>query len=108
MSTWIQIPELYPIDLKNIKLNQSKYSFLTNEEGGIYDDLIVTKVQKGFNIILNAACKANDFKIISKLLKNKLICLAIFTTWMLLSKYYNTPCLICGKMPLKYLLIINF
>ena len=39
---------------KNIKLNQSKYSFLTNESGGIYDDLIVTKVAQGFNIILNA------------------------------------------------------
>ena len=32
------------------------------KRGGIYDDLIVTKVAKGFNIILNAACKKNDFK----------------------------------------------
>ena len=67
----IELEKIIPIDLKKIKLNQSKYSFLTNEEGGIYDDLIVTKVEKGFNIILNAACKNNDFKIISSSLKNK-------------------------------------
>ena len=66
-----ELEKIIPIDLKKIKLNQSKYSFLTNEEGGIYDDLIVTKVEKGFNIILNAACKQNDFKIISNSLKNK-------------------------------------
>ena len=26
-------------------------------EAGIYDDLIITKVEGGFNIVLNAACK---------------------------------------------------
>ena len=66
-----ELEKIIPTDLKKIKINQSKYSFLTNEEGGIYDDLIVTKVEKGFNIILNAACKNNDFKIISGALKNK-------------------------------------
>jgi len=66
-----ELEKIIPIDLKKIKLNQSKYSFLTNEKGGICDDLIVTKVKKGFNIILNAACKNNDFKIISSFLKNK-------------------------------------
>ena len=53
----IELEKIIPIDLNKIDLNQSKYSFLTNKEGGIYDDLIVTKVEKGFNIILNAACK---------------------------------------------------
>ena len=42
-----------------------------NDEAGIYDDLIITKIEKGFLIILNAACKDNDFKILSKLLNNK-------------------------------------
>ena len=59
-----ELEKIIPTDLKTIKLNQSKYSFLTNENGGIYDDLIVTKVERGFNIILNAACKDNDYKII--------------------------------------------
>ena len=67
----IALEKIIPSDLKNIKLNQSKYSFLTNEQGGIYDDLIITKIEKGFNIILNAACKNNDFEIIKKALKDK-------------------------------------
>jgi len=67
----IELEKIIPTDLKKIKLNQSKYSFLTNEAGGICDDLIITKVEKGFNIILNAACKKNDLKIIQNSLNNK-------------------------------------
>ena len=42
-----------------------------NDDAGIYDDLIITKIEDGFLIILNAACKENDFKILSRLLNNK-------------------------------------
>ncbi len=66
-----ELEKIIPTDLKTIKLNQSKYSFLTNENGGIYDDLIVTKVERGFNIILNAARKDNDYKIIKNALGGK-------------------------------------
>ena len=65
------LEKIFPLDLKNLEINQSKYSFLMNDEAGIYDDLIITKIEKGFMIILNAACKDNDFKIISELLKDK-------------------------------------
>ena len=67
----VELEKIIPADLKKIKLNQSKYSFLTNDQGGIYDDIIITKVEKGFKIILNAACKNNDIKIIENLIKNK-------------------------------------
>ncbi len=67
----IELEKIIPTDLKKIKLNQSKYSFLMNKEGGIYDDLIITKVEKGFSIILNAACKNNDLKIIKNALRSK-------------------------------------
>ena len=66
-----ELEKIFPLDLKNLKLNCSKYSFLMNDDAGIYDDLIVTKLEKGFLIILNAACKENDFKILSKLLNDK-------------------------------------
>jgi len=66
-----ELEKIIPVDLKKIKLNQSKYSFLTNEKGGIYDDLIITKVDNGFIIILNAACKDNDFKIIKNSIGSK-------------------------------------
>ncbi|MDC0534152.1 glycine cleavage system aminomethyltransferase GcvT [Candidatus Pelagibacter sp.] len=65
------LEKIFPLDLKNLKLNHSKYSFLMNDSAGIHDDLIITKVKNGFLIILNAACKENDFKILSKLLNNK-------------------------------------
>ena len=42
-----------------------------NKDAGIYDDLIITKIEKGFLIILNAVCKKNDFTILSKLLNEK-------------------------------------
>ena len=65
------LEEIFPLDLKNLKLNSSKYSFLMNDKAGVYDDLIITKLEEGFLIILNASCKDNDFKILSSLLKDK-------------------------------------
>ena len=61
---------IFPIDLKKLNVNQSKYSFLMNENAGIHDDLIITKISEGYLIILNAACKEDDLKIIKKKLNN--------------------------------------
>ena len=41
---------------------------MINDKGGVIDDLIITRVEGGFNIILNAACKDNDTKEIAKCL----------------------------------------
>ena len=57
---YLPLEKIVPIDLKSLKLNQSKYTVLMNKEGGIDDDLIVTKVEGGLNIVLNAACKNHD------------------------------------------------
>ena len=38
----------YSCRFKILKLNHSKYSFLLNNDGGIIDDLIVTKKKKDF------------------------------------------------------------
>ena len=65
------LEKIFPLNLKDLKINSSKYSFLMNEDAGIYDDLIITKIDGGYLIILNAACKENDFKILSKLLSDK-------------------------------------
>ncbi len=65
------LERIFPANLGNLNLNQSKYSFLMNNEGGIYDDLIITKIEKGYLIILNAACKYNDYEIIKSKLKDK-------------------------------------
>jgi len=64
------LEKIIPADLSALKLNQSKYSFLLNDNGGVIDDLIITRTEKGFNIILNAACKENDIKQISRYLSS--------------------------------------
>ena len=61
-----ELEKIIPADLKNLNMNQSKYSFLLNSEGGIIDDLIITRQKNGFYIVLNAACKDNDIKHLSK------------------------------------------
>jgi aminomethyltransferase len=65
------LEKIFPIDLKNLKVNHSKYSFLMNADAGIHDDLIVTKIEGGVIIILNAACKNSDFEILQKTLGGK-------------------------------------
>ena len=67
----IDLEKIFPIDLKILKINQSKYSFLMNDKEGIYDDLIITKIRDGYQIILNAACKNDDLKIIKEKLNDK-------------------------------------
>ena len=69
-SVCASIEKVIPIDLSKLKMNQSKYSFLMNEQGGIDDDLIVTRVEKGINIVLNAACKHNDVQVLQSVLPN--------------------------------------
>ena len=51
-STEQSLEKIIPLDFKEIKMNQSKYSFLINEKGGVIDDLIITRVKDGFSIIL--------------------------------------------------------
>ncbi len=67
------LEKILPADLKNTSINQSKYSFLMKDNGGIYDDLIITKIEDGFMIILNAACKENDLVVLKSVLGNKYI-----------------------------------
>ena len=65
-----ELEKIFPTDLQSLKTNQSKYSFLMNDNGGIYDDLIITKIKDGYLIILNAACKNSDLKIIKEKLND--------------------------------------
>ena len=65
------LQKIFPIDLAKISINQSKYSFLMKENGGIYDDLIITKLKDGYMIILNAACKEADLNILKSKIGEK-------------------------------------
>ena len=57
---------ILPADIKNLEAGQQRYSQLLNDEGGILDDLMVTKpanpdLTDRLFIVVNAACKEQDF-----------------------------------------------
>ncbi len=55
------LSQLTPTDFSLSTDALAKYTVLTNENGGIIDDLIITKINdKKFYIVLNAGCKEKD------------------------------------------------
>ena len=55
------LERLLPLDLLDLPVNRQLYGLLTNEQGGIRDDLIVCRWgEDDFFVVVNAACKADD------------------------------------------------
>ncbi len=53
-----QLDKLVPSDIINLSTGEQRYTVLTNTEGGVIDDLIIGRLDDGFMLIFNAACKA--------------------------------------------------
>ncbi|MEP4486060.1 MAG: glycine cleavage system aminomethyltransferase GcvT [Halioglobus sp.] len=52
---------LVPVDVLALSDNQQTYALLTNDVGGVLDDLIITRWDESrFFLVVNAACKAQD------------------------------------------------
>ncbi len=52
---------LVPVDLECLEINQQSYALLTNEEGGVIDDLMITRIEENkFFLVINAGCKEKD------------------------------------------------
>ena len=49
-----------PIDLSTLKPYAPRYSLLLDDEGGILDDLMVTRWSEGFYLVVNGATKWDD------------------------------------------------
>ncbi|MFT3996661.1 MAG: glycine cleavage system aminomethyltransferase GcvT [Asticcacaulis sp.] len=61
---------LTPTDFAALKAGKQKYSLLLAEDGGILDDWMVSRPEaEGFFLVVNAACKDQDFAIIADNLK---------------------------------------
>ena len=57
-----ELEKILPSDLIAMRQGQVRYSFLLNENGGIIDDLMITKrADRLWSIVVNAACKAKDY-----------------------------------------------
>ena len=59
------LESLITADLSQLGAGEQKYTLLLNQSGGIVDDLMVSRPQgEGLFLVVNAATKDNDFKII--------------------------------------------
>ncbi|TRX00908.1 glycine cleavage system aminomethyltransferase GcvT [Candidatus Methylobacter oryzae] len=57
-----ELGKLIPSDISGLKSGGQKYTVLTNDDGGIMDDIVITRIDTGLMIVVNAACKDKDFK----------------------------------------------
>lgn len=51
---------LVPVDIIDLPVNKQRYALFTNAEGGILDDLMITRFDDHLFLVVNAACKAQD------------------------------------------------
>ena len=57
------LESLVPVDIEGLAINSQTYALFTNDEGGVLDDLIVTRWgENRFFLVVNAACKDQDIK----------------------------------------------
>ncbi|NMM44602.1 glycine cleavage system aminomethyltransferase GcvT [Rhodospirillaceae bacterium KN72] len=73
----IAFESLVPADVQGLAPGQQRYSQLLNDDGGILDDLMVTRPLSEFGsdrlyLVVNAACKDQDLSHIAEALKGRL------------------------------------
>ena len=54
------LESVLPIDVIDLPVGRQRYGFLTNDRGGIMDDLMVARLEEHYIVVVNAACKARD------------------------------------------------
>lgn len=68
-----QLERLVPVDIGALADGQQTYALLTNSEGGIRDDLIITRWdQECIFMVVNAACKQEDIEYIRQSLSDSI------------------------------------
>jgi len=61
----VALEKIVPSDIKGLGIGKQRYTVLLNDQGGIVDDLMVTRWDdKTLFLIVNAACKDKDFAFI--------------------------------------------
>ncbi len=70
------IESLVPGEIRKLKPGRSRYSVFLNAEGGVLDDLMITRPREDENqgwlfLVVNAAVKAQDFDLMQKKLAGK-------------------------------------
>lgn len=63
------LEKLVPSDIVGLAPGQMRYTVLLNRDGGIVDDLMVSRLEGGhLFLVVNAACKVNDYSYIQSAL----------------------------------------
>jgi aminomethyltransferase len=57
----LALERLLPADLAGLKPGRMRYSYFTNAQGGILDDLMAVNGGDHFLLVVNGACKEGDF-----------------------------------------------
>ncbi len=65
------IEELVPGDISGLSTNQIRYTQLTNDQGGVIDDLMVTQTGSALYLVVNAGCKDKDYARIREVLGSR-------------------------------------
>lgn len=58
----LALESLIPANFLDLPEGRQRYGMFTNAQGGIMDDLMVTRLEDGFYMVVNAACKAQDIE----------------------------------------------
>ncbi len=67
------LESLVPVDITNLKPGKQRYALFLNEVGGVMDDLMIARVSENmFSLVVNAACKDDDFAHLKSKLGDKL------------------------------------
>lgn len=69
---WV-LERVIPIDIKEMLPGQMKYGLLLREDGYIMDDLIISRFEDYFLLVVNAGCKYQDFNYLKRFLKCEML-----------------------------------
>lgn len=62
----LALEKLVPVDILGLKEGRQRYALFTNNDGGILDDLMVANRGDHLFLVVNAACKDEDFAHLKK------------------------------------------
>lgn len=58
----LALESLIPIDVQGMNVGQQRYGFFTSANGGLLDDLMITRRAGDFLLVVNASCKDADLQ----------------------------------------------
>lgn len=64
---------IIPGDIAGLAVNRMRYSLLLNDEGGILDDMMVTRRAKDLYLVVNGACKYDDLAYMRETLPDEVV-----------------------------------